>query len=205
MRDRVLFATCVELVHLRGVRSHLVIAALAGFAGLGAGRIGGREPAPARVARCTPVPAPAVGDRAPLTARAEPTLPPPHPDPDVETDPDGEDVADVLAQAEQRAEVRAREHNAIVGTVTSTTTGESLAGVTVVVTSPALDASQTTITDGAGGYAVTGLPAGTYEVVFYFNDARDVHANTWVTSLDPTRLDTHLDPDGPTEGLMFGE
>jgi outer membrane receptor protein involved in Fe transport len=61
---------------------------------------------------------------------------------------------------------------AIQGVVTDEATGEPLAGVTIVVTSPALQGTQSAITDGSGGYKVTNLPPGTYVVTFYYSDVQ---------------------------------
>ena len=58
----------------------------------------------------------------------------------------------------------------IQGTVHDSKTGEALAGVTVVATSPALANVQTAITDESGFYKIDALPPGTYLVTFYFLD-----------------------------------
>ncbi len=60
--------------------------------------------------------------------------------------------------------------NAIKGVVKDKATGEQLAGVTVIATSPALNGSQTAITDEHGAYTIAGLPAGKYTVTFYYAD-----------------------------------
>jgi hypothetical protein len=57
---------------------------------------------------------------------------------------------------------------AIQGVVSDGATGEKLAGVTVIVTSPALASTQTAITDENGFYKFTGLPPGEYLVTFYY-------------------------------------
>ena len=59
---------------------------------------------------------------------------------------------------------------AIQGVVTDGQTGEKLAGVTVIVTSPALSQTQTAITDENGSYQVGALPPGDYLVTFYYAD-----------------------------------
>ncbi|MBL9015815.1 MAG: von Willebrand factor type A domain-containing protein [Myxococcales bacterium] len=59
---------------------------------------------------------------------------------------------------------------AIQGAVVDSKTSEKLAGVTVTVTSPALQSAQTAITDEAGFYKITGLPPGEYLVTFYYLD-----------------------------------
>lgn len=59
---------------------------------------------------------------------------------------------------------------AIQGVVTDGKTGEKLAGVTVIVTSPALSQTQTAITDENGYYQIGQLPPGDYLVTFYYAD-----------------------------------
>ena len=59
---------------------------------------------------------------------------------------------------------------AIEGTVVDQAPGEALPGVTVVVSSPALQGDQTAITDENGFYKITDLPPGEYLVRFYYND-----------------------------------
>jgi hypothetical protein len=58
----------------------------------------------------------------------------------------------------------------IEGTVTDQATGKRLAGVTVTVTSPALQGEQTEFTDADGHYIITELPPGEYMVRFYFSN-----------------------------------
>lgn len=57
---------------------------------------------------------------------------------------------------------------AIQGAVTDATTGERLAGVTVMVTSPALAHDRRATTDETGSYKIGELPAGDYVVTFYY-------------------------------------
>ena len=58
----------------------------------------------------------------------------------------------------------------IEGVVTDQATGKKLAGITVTVTSPALQGEQTEFTDSAGHYIITELPPGEYLVRFYFSN-----------------------------------
>jgi outer membrane receptor protein involved in Fe transport len=74
---------------------------------------------------------------------------------------------------------------AILGRVVDADTGESLVGVTVVVTSPALQGTQTTLSDENGGYKITGLPPGSYLVTFYVNQVTVQHPDVNV-GLDRT-------------------
>src|SRR5260221_1729511 len=52
----------------------------------------------------------------------------------------------------------------IEGVVKDNASGDPLAGVTVIVTSPAMKRTETAITDENGRYKLTGLPTGTYHV-----------------------------------------
>ena len=63
---------------------------------------------------------------------------------------------------------RAGTTGAIRGIVTDEATGNPVAGVTVTVTSPALQVEQTEFTDSRGSYEITELPPGEYAVHFYF-------------------------------------
>ena len=68
--------------------------------------------------------------------------------------------------------VYAQETSAAVRGAVSTSSGEALAGATVIVTSNATGVSKTTTTDESGFYSVRGLPAGvSYDIV--------VDANGW--------------------------
>ena len=132
-------------------------------------------------------------------APVEPRLPPPAiddpaPDDAVPDDDGGEDVGVVLARAQERAAAILRSRSAILGAVTDERTGEPLSGVTVVVTSPQLVGTQAEITDEQGGYAIVGLPTGSYEVTFYYFDLTVVRSNVMVTSLDTTPVFQQLDP-----------
>src|SRR5438132_14397202 len=59
---------------------------------------------------------------------------------------------------------------AVQGTVTDSKTGDKLAGVTVIATSPSLPQAQTAITDENGQYKITDLPPGDYLMTFYYGD-----------------------------------
>lgn len=49
-------------------------------------------------------------------------------------------------------------------------TGKSLAGVTVVATSPALQGTQAELTDDTGRYTISWLPPGVYLLTFYYSE-----------------------------------
>ena len=75
----------------------------------------------------------------------------------------------VQLPAVPRARAQSTTTGAIQGQVADADTGESLAGVTVVVSSPVLQGTQTAISDENGSYKIAGLPPGTYLVSFYIN------------------------------------
>lgn len=75
-----------------------------------------------------------------------------------------------LCLVAQSARAQSSTAGAIQGVVTDKNTGEALAGVTVIATSPALQGEQTAMTDEQGTYKITNLPPGSYQVAFYFTD-----------------------------------
>jgi outer membrane receptor protein involved in Fe transport len=66
------------------------------------------------------------------------------------------------------ADAQSSTTGAIQGTITDETTGDTLVGVTIVVSSPALLNPQTAISDENGFYKIADLPPGNYLVTFYF-------------------------------------
>ncbi len=84
---------------------------------------------------------------------------------------------------------------AIQGVVTDEK-GQSLPGVTVIVTSPALGQSQTAITDEKGFYKVDDLPPGLFLVTFYYLDYTIAHPDVTVGIEKSTpvfqRIDTEV-------------
>ncbi len=82
---------------------------------------------------------------------------------------------------------------AIRGVVTDVATREPLPGVTIVVSSPALQGTQATITDEDGVYKITNLPPGRYLVTAYFADVtvrRNLDVSVNRTSAGPLAFDT---------------
>ena len=57
------------------------------------------------------------------------------------------------------------------GTLRDATSKESVAGATVVLTSPSLQGEQVTLTDEGGQYFITSLPPGLYTLKIYYADA----------------------------------
>jgi hypothetical protein len=74
---------------------------------------------------------------------------------------------------------------AIQGVVRDQASGEGLAGVTVVITSPALQGTQSAITEGSGQYKITNLPPGTYSATYYYSDIT-VRRNNILVSINKT-------------------
>ncbi len=101
----------------------------------------------------------------------------------------GQDLGELLAKAEQRAELP---HNAVHGQVTDSQSGEALAGVTVAVTAPQVAGTQTAITDDTGHYQLGNLPAGNYQMTFYYLDLAVQLDNVTVSSLDSTLVSERL-------------
>ncbi|MBI4508944.1 MAG: TonB-dependent receptor [Deltaproteobacteria bacterium] len=82
---------------------------------------------------------------------------------------------------------------AIQGTVTDDSTGQKLAGVTVVVTSPSLQGTQEEVSDSTGQYYIANLPPGTYEVTFYYSEITVRRQNIGVSIGKVTPVHVHLE------------
>ena len=78
----------------------------------------------------------------------------------------------------------------LVGTVTSD--GEPLPGVTVTVTSPALQGSRTTVTGDAGGYHFPALPPGDYTVTFDLEGMQRIEKSAVVGLSQTARADAEM-------------
>jgi hypothetical protein len=61
--------------------------------------------------------------------------------------------------------------NELVGVIMDKQTGEPVAGVTITANSPAMNGTQTAITDERGNYRFTALPPGTYSLNTYYGDS----------------------------------
>ena len=78
----------------------------------------------------------------------------------------------------------------LVGTVT--TGGAALPGVTVTITSPALQGSRTAVTGEAGGYSFAGLPPGMYSVSFDLEGMQKLDKRVVVSLAQTSRADGDL-------------
>ncbi len=161
----------------------LVLAGMIGLAGVAARR--SNEPAEA-----PPLPP---REPARVTAITMPTIAPILPAFDDEPEDTGVEVAQLLADANRHVAELARTHNAIAGHVANLADGDALAGVTVIVSSPAEGDSHTSITDEHGDFAITDLAAGSYLVTLYYADVTVENNGVAVSSLEATWLATSLD------------
>jgi len=81
------------------------------------------------------------------------------------------------------------------GRVADASTGDPLPGVTVVVTSPALQGSQAALSDGSGNYYISNLPPGRYLVSFYYASSGQVQVAGVEVRLGQTRVvNQRIDP-----------
>src|SRR5215475_14427850 len=77
-----------------------------------------------------------------------------------------------MAVGATRASAQETAQNASVfGTITDET-GAALPGVTIEVTSPALQRAQSATTDGQGAYRIANLPPGTYRIEYAISGFR---------------------------------
>jgi hypothetical protein len=87
------------------------------------------------------------------------------------------------------------EHGTVQGQVVDQTTGEKLAGVTVVASSAVANVTATAVTDEAGLYRID-LPRGTYALTFYYADATVERSNVSVALGKATQVSQKLKLDG---------
>ncbi len=174
-------------MHLRT----LLLAGMTGVLGWVARGTPDRTPEPAPVTAVAPapvrvvvVPAPDVEEEEEEEEHEEES--------DVPFDDDaaGQDLGELLARAEQRAE---QPHNAVHGQITDARSNEPLPGATVIASAPHLAGSQAAITDENGNYQLTNLPAGSYLLTFYYLDVTVERDNVTVSSLDSTLVSQRLD------------
>lgn len=87
----------------------------------------------------------------------------------------------------------------LVGTVTSE--GNGLPGVTVTVSSPALQGTRTAVTGDTGGYSFPALPPGQYSVSFELSGMQTVTKKLTVALAQTARGDAELRPSAMTEAI----
>jgi outer membrane receptor for ferrienterochelin and colicin len=87
----------------------------------------------------------------------------------------------------------------LVGTVTSD--GVGLPGVTVTISSPALQGTRTAVTGDAGGYNFNGLPPGDYTVTFELAGMQNVTKKLRVNLAQTSRADSELHQSTVSEAI----
>jgi hypothetical protein len=92
--------------------------------------------------------------------------------------------------------------NTIHGRFHETTTGELLAGVTIVASSPVLDGVQTAISDEDGYYKITDLPAGEYLVTIYYLERTIEHPHVQVSAMAAAIVDDDIDTGFQVEPIV---
>lgn len=79
-------------------------------------------------------------------------------------------------------------HGAIVGIVRDAKTCEPLAGATVVAEAPTLTGEQAVISDEAGVFMIVELPAGRYQLSYYYADRHEQQRGVTVNADATTRV-----------------
>ncbi len=118
---------------------------------------------------------------------------------------DGEVVDDDGLTLDQRLEGAVAEvedrlpagRGAVQGRVRDEESGEDLAGVTVVLTSPAMEGAQTAITDEHGFFVVANLPPGSYLVTFYYAEITVERSDVQVAAASATPVFEQLSTTTP--------
>jgi outer membrane receptor for ferrienterochelin and colicin len=83
----------------------------------------------------------------------------------------------------------------------ASTEGNGLPGVTVTVTSPALQGSRTAVTGDSGGYSFAALPPGEYTVTFELSGLQTVTRKVRVNLAQTARSDAELRPTALSEAI----
>src|SRR6266540_3580647 len=82
-----------------------------------------------------------------------------------------------------------------------TTDGKALPGVTVTVSSPALQGTRTAVTGEAGGYNFPSLPPGAYTVAFELEGMNKMNKKTTLTLAQPAHVDVEMRVAGVSEAI----
>jgi hypothetical protein len=88
---------------------------------------------------------------------------------------------------------------ALTGTVSQA--GANLPGVTVTISSPAMQGTRTTVTNENGDYNFSSIPPGTYKVTFSLSGLTDVVKNAQVNIVETTRLDADMKMSAVAEAI----
>ena len=84
---------------------------------------------------------------------------------------------------------------------TVTTAGKPLPGVTVTVSSPALQGTRTGVTGEAGGYNFPSLPPGSYTVTFELEGMNKINKKTTLSLAQPSHVDAEMKVSGVSEAI----
>jgi hypothetical protein len=101
----------------------------------------------------------------------------------------------VLVTLHGEARAQSSTAGAIQGTVKEQGNGQGMVGATVVATSPALQGSQSAITDDNGQFKLSNLPPGIYVVKFYYAEAVVTRTNIEVSVNRVTPVHVKFDTD----------
>jgi hypothetical protein len=89
--------------------------------------------------------------------------------------------------------------SSLIGTVT--TDGKPLPGVTVTVSSPALQGVRTTVTGDGGGYTFAALPPGAYNVTFELEGMQKITHKVALALASTQHVDSAMKPSAVTEAI----
>ena len=92
---------------------------------------------------------------------------------------------------------------AIRGNVVDRANGEPVIGATVVATSPALKGSQTVLTDSSGGYYLSAMPPGMYEIAVYFVNKQFSRKNVLVRLGKVSKVNVTVDSAAAGEEIVI--
>jgi hypothetical protein len=87
----------------------------------------------------------------------------------------------------------------LIGNVT--TDGNGLPGVTITISSPALQGTRTTVSGDSGGFSFPSIPPGTYAVTFELSGLQTVSKTVRVTLAQTSRADAELKPAAVSEAI----
>jgi hypothetical protein len=85
-----------------------------------------------------------------------------------------------------------------------TSEGAALPGVTVTVTSPALQGERSTVTSGSGDFLFPSLPPGDYAVTFQLEGMQDINQNIRVAAAQTAVMDVEMSGDFAEEIVVTG-
>jgi hypothetical protein len=149
----------------------------------------------------------------PVVAARTPTPPPALPpivtgdDPESDDEPtlaepegDDEEASGIIVDDKP---LPAGRGSSIHGRMRDAESGEVLAGVTVVATSPVLAQTQSAITDDNGYYLIGDLPTGEYLVTSYYLESTLEHPHVWVSRVAAAVVEEDILTDVRAEPIVI--